>query len=115
MDRRDFLKIAGLAGLAVLAPVGRGASADSGSEAPYTGPLWLTVHAPGGWDPTLLCDPKGSETGTTHLFSSGAIKEAGVIRYAPIPGNAQFFTKYKDRLCIVNGIDTATGTHDAGP
>ena len=25
----------------------------------HGGPYWLTIHAGGGWDPTLLCDPKG--------------------------------------------------------
>ena len=24
----------------------------------YDGPLVLTIHANGGWDPTLFCDPK---------------------------------------------------------
>src|SRR4029079_1081231 len=104
MDRRDFLKIAGIAGLAVLAPRGSVAEAGAGAGEPYTGPLWLTVHAPRGWDPALLCDPKGKETGVTDLFSSSDIEEAGNIRYAPIPGHAAFFNKYKNRLCIVNGI-----------
>jgi hypothetical protein len=120
MDRRDFLKIAGLTGLAVMAPLTlNGSLASAGGTppelAPYTGPLWVSIHAPGGWDPALLCDPKGSETGITNLYATGDIREAGAIRYAPIGNNDVFFKKYKDRLCVVNGIDTATGTHDAGP
>jgi hypothetical protein len=117
MERRDFLRLAALAGLSVIAPGGRGASAGplEGELSPYKGPFWVSIHVPGGWDPALLCDPKGSETGITKLFKEADIIEAGGLRCAPIGANGYFFKKYSSRLCVINGIDTATGTHDAGP
>jgi hypothetical protein len=117
MDRRNFLRLAALSGLAVALPAPRGASATPGAESlpPYEGPLWLSIHVPGGWDPAFLCDPKGKETGITKLYAEGDIAKNGSLRFAPIGGNATFFNKYASRLCVVNGIDTATGTHDAGP
>lgn len=117
MDRRDFLRLAAVAGLAVFAPRGRGATAGplEADLSPYNGPLWVTIHVPGGWDPALLCDPKGSETGICKLFKEGAIMEAAGVPFAPVGANADFFKKYASRLCVINGIDTATGTHDAGP
>src|SRR5262245_53972052 len=117
MDRRDFLRLAALAGVAVALPAPRGASAEPSDETvpPYNGPLFLSVHVPGGWDPAFLCDPKGKETGITKLYGENDIPKKGNIRYAPIGSNAKFFDKYASRLCIINGIDTATGTHDAGP
>jgi hypothetical protein len=117
MERRDFLRLAALTGLAVFAPTVRGVSAGPlGADlSPYKGPFWLTIHVPGGWDPALLCDPKGSETGINKLFKESAIIEAGGLRCAPVGANGAFFKKYASRLCVINGIDTATGTHDAGP
>lgn len=117
MERRDFLRLAAVAGLAVFAPAGRTASAGptAADLSPYKGPFWVSIHVPGGWDPALLCDPKGSETGITNLFKESGIIDAGSLRFAPVGSNAYFFKKYASRLCVVNGIDTATGTHDAGP
>ena len=58
MNRRDFLHLAGLAGLTLAVPsVARRSWA--GSPDIDTTRLWVFVHAGGGWDPTLLCDPKG--------------------------------------------------------
>jgi uncharacterized protein (DUF1501 family) len=117
MDRRDFLRLAALAGVAVYASGGRGASAGplEADLSPYQGPFWVSIHVPGGWDPALLCDPKGSETGISKLYNESSILEVGGLRCAPVGSNAYFFKKYASRLCVINGIDTATGTHDAGP
>ena len=69
MERRDFLKLASLAGLGVAVgslPFSGDASADN--AAPYTGPLWVMVHCGGGWDVTNLCDPKGFDVSTQDKF-----------------------------------------------
>ena len=55
MERRDFLKLASMAGLGVVVAgplAGRANAAD-----PYTGLLYLFIHASGGWDPTSFCVP----------------------------------------------------------
>src|SRR5690242_18566290 len=87
MDRRRFLKIAGLAGLAVMAPVGL----REGDAAPskYTGPFWIMLNAGGGWDPTMLCDPKGGIEGDRSTVNQAYTAKdipppAGALSYAPI-------------------------------
>ena len=119
MERRDFLKLAGMSGMALMSPFGlRHAFA----ARRYEGPYFLLVHAGGGWDPTYLCDPKGKPI--NNLFTSDQIGQVGNFKFAPIEykdgnGNVyytheQFFTKFKDKLCVINGLDTTTGNHDTG-
>ena len=59
LTRRDLLRASALGGLVLAAPR---AAFRSGS-ATWGGPFWVTVHAEGGWDPTLFCDPKGGTAG----------------------------------------------------
>jgi hypothetical protein len=125
MDRRRFLKIAGLAGLSVMAPLGL--REGSASQAKYPGPYWIMVNAGGGWDPTITFDPKGGKTGdrttVNQSYAPGEIKSSGNIPHAPtalMPGGvlaascASFLDAYHDRLMVLNGIDTTTNNHDAG-
>lgn len=116
MERRDFLKLASMAGLGVAfaGPLaGRASAAD-----PYTGKLFLFIHASGGWDPTSFCDPKGSQgaddADPMNHYLATDIEAAGNIKYAPVGGNQAFFQKYYERLLVVNGIDVSTNSHDAG-
>jgi uncharacterized protein (DUF1501 family) len=121
MDRRDFLKLTSMAGLGVAAanlPFSGSASAG----APYTGPLYVTIHASGGWDVTSFCDPKGS-TGPddpnpmNHYLATDIGTAAGStsgMRYAPTPENQAFFDKYAKDLMVINGLDTSTNSHDVG-
>ncbi|MBA3545295.1 MAG: DUF1501 domain-containing protein [Nannocystis sp.] len=126
MDRRNFLKIAGLTGLAVSAPFGvRHVLAQPD---PYKGPFFVLVNAGGGWDPVYLCDPKNR--GPLNRIYDGPAT-AGNIKYAPIPiddaslglepggsaylmSNQQFFEKYGPQLTVLNGIDMSTNNHDGG-
>ncbi|MEW5848678.1 MAG: DUF1501 domain-containing protein [Myxococcota bacterium] len=119
MDRRDFLKAAAAAGLAVVAPF---ATRKLRAE-PYTGTFWILVNASGGWDPTGFCDPKGAQSADeqnpmNRNYLAADIRTAGggssPIRYAPIGGNEAFFEKYYQRLLVINGVDTATNGHDSG-
>ncbi len=113
MDRRDFLTLAGLAGLSVVTP--GGAWAQSSNEG---GPYWLFVHAGGGWDPTALCDPKGAvsdeQDNPMNHYLAGDIGQAGNIRYAPVAWNREFFERNHQRCLVLNGVDTQTNSHDAG-
>jgi len=124
MERRDFLKLASMAGLGVAVgniPFMRGAKAAE----PYTGPLWIMLHAGGGWDVTSFCDPKGAsspdEMDPMNNYLASEIKSAGpggVIKYAP-PQNVGgptdlFFTTHGDKILVINGIDCATNSHDVG-
>jgi hypothetical protein len=125
MDRRRFLKIAGLAGLSVMAPLGL--REGSASQAKYPGPFWIMVNAGGGWDPTITFDPKGGKEGdrtsVNQSYAPGDITSSGNIPHAPTelkPGNvlaascASFLDAYHDRIMVLNGLDTSTNNHDAG-
>ena len=128
MERRRFLQIAGLAGLAIMSPLGldRGRTVRAGPSK-YTGPFWIMVNAGGGWDPTLLCDPKGGTMGdmtsVDQTYTPSQIKTAGGIEYAPVTASVDnieifngdaFWTAHASRLLAINGLDTATNNHDAG-
>ena len=128
MDRRHFLSLSVLAGLAAgVAPsirsrlFAQSMNPPDPNQAPYTGPFFIFVNAGGGWDPTMVCDPKGGPT--VNTFDPNTIgTDAGNIRYAPISymvnGNAYsnqtFFQKFHDRLLVLNGIDMQTNNHDTG-
>jgi len=123
MERRDFLKLASMTGLAVVA------GGSTQSYAGYTGPLWIMIHAGGGWDVTSLCDPKGNmgagDPSPMNHYLASAIKKAGNIPYAPLEtstalnglvytANDDFFQANYQDLVVINGIDNATNSHDAG-
>ena len=119
MLRRDFLKYTSLATAALLLPT------PAKAAEVYDGPLWIFIHASGGWDPTSLCDPKGREitvngTPMNKTFGASDIKTAAnsSIRYAPLIGRdytfETFFEKYGKELLVINGIDTQTNGHSDG-
>jgi uncharacterized protein (DUF1501 family) len=121
MDRRDFLKLTSAAGLGVAAANMPFAS-KAGASTPYTGTLYVTLHASGGWDVTSHCDPKGS-TGPddpnpmNHYLATDigtAVGSKSGMRYAPSPENKVFFDKYASDLMVINGMDTSTNSHDVG-
>ncbi len=125
MDRRRFLKVAGLAGLSVMAPLGL--REGSASQAKYPGPYWIMVNAGGGWDPTITFDPKGGKdmdrTSVNQSYTPGEIKSSGNIPHAPtalVAGGVtaascgDFLDLFHDRLMVLNGLDTSTNNHDSG-
>jgi len=134
MDRRKFLSIASLAGLAVASPnaFGRPGRPETlgKNQTPlfeaYKGPLYIMVNAGGGWDPTSLCDPKGAASvdDTDAMNRSYLTADIGVtpsgIRYAPLgtmdnPNYFRdFFEKHDKELLVINGVDVATNGHDTG-
>lgn len=123
MDRREFLKLAGLAGLAVTTPTAFLSDAHAQeADAPYDGTLYLVVHAGGGWDPTSLCDPKGAldpeeEAPMNHYLADDirSPSESSPIRWAPFADNDAFFERHYQKMTIINGLDTATNNHAVGP
>lgn len=128
MDRRNFLSLASFAGLSVASldafgrPVrglfsGPRAGATPLSET-YRGPLFLTVHAAGGWDPTSLCDPKGAASDVDPDAMNWSFRgrdigtTASGIRYAP--QFHRFFERHDRRLLVINGVDMGTLGHEDG-
>ncbi len=122
MDRRRFLELASVTGLGLAgAPLlGRAGGLDrSGGVDPahageddYDGPLFVMVQAHGGWDPTLLCDPKSD---LNRTYGEGDILTAGNLRFAPgIAGAQALFDAHFSRTVFINGVDVSTNAHDAG-
>lgn len=116
MNRREFMKAAGYAGLSLMTPFGlRTAQAQSSG---YDGLFFILVNAGGGWDPTSFCDPKGrkdeNEMNPMNMYLTDDILTAGNLNFAPVPGVQTFFEKHYNRLLVVNGIDTSTNGHDSG-
>lgn len=126
MERRKFLGLGMLAGLvAGVSPTARRLvdaqpmPRNTGAE-PYAGRFFIFVNAGGGWDPTMVCDPKGGDI--NHQFMPSAIASSGPFQYAPISfmdgarslSNREFFDKFRDRLLVLNGIDMQTNNHDTG-
>ena len=115
MKRREFFSMMAGAGLCATA-AGRGALAGlTGGGTPvevaYEGPMFITFAADGGWDPTGFCDPH------SNLFASygnGDITTAGGISYPNIANNQEFFTRFADKLLVLNGVDTSTNNHSIG-
>ena len=126
MDRRSFLKVAAMTGLAVAAP--RTARA---AFTPYAGPFYVMISARGGWDPTYFCDPKPKGGPFNRLYDHDpAVDKVGPFKYADIPlaanlvgdamalpylmKSADFFTKHASNLVVVNGLNMQTNNHDRG-
>jgi hypothetical protein len=120
-NRRDFLKLCGLAGLGVAAPLQfpLPSRAESRNE-PYAGPFYIVFNAAGGWDTTYLMDPKGVN-GINRLYKEGDILTHGAHKYAPtakqIKGgvsNEDFYAEYGKELLALNGLDYSVNNHSPG-
>lgn len=130
MKRRDFLKMAAAGSALALAP--RTIRRARAQSLRYEGPFWITVHANGGWDPTVFCDPKGGVAGNrdtiNQTFARDEIRKVGAFSAAPVslttPGPedstvevmspSMFFEKHGGRVVVFNGVDTSTNNHETG-
>ncbi len=125
MDRRTFLELTGLAGVAMATTHPGLARAQSAGD--YDGPLYLYVHCGGGWDPTSFCDPKGADAEDSpnpmnhylrrdirRPLNADGEPEMSKIRWAPFGENDAFFEQHWYRTLIINGLDTSTNNHEAG-
>ncbi len=120
-DRRDFLKLCGLAGLGVAVPLrfplpSRAAALNE----PYPGPYYVVFNASGGWDTTYLMDPKGTG-GINRLYKEGDILTRGAHKYAPTArhvkaglSNEDFYAQFGGELLVVNGLDYSVNNHSPG-
>jgi Protein of unknown function (DUF1501) len=117
-DRRDFLKLMGMAGLTAAFPWPL-RPAQAQSLDPYDGPLFVTVAAAGGWDPTSFCDPKMNVPGERPINHWSNTQDTQTIAgspimYAPFANNAEFFQRFYPHMLVVNGVNTETNSHDVG-
>lgn len=133
MDRRNFFKLMSVAGLAAVSPTVFAGLRPGGLKAPnlpplaetYSGQFWVFLNAGGGWDPTSLCDPKGSKGENdpdpmNRSYTVDQIEQAGTISYPNIgtmdnpTAFRDFFQKHYKKLRIINGLDMQSNGHDSG-
>jgi hypothetical protein len=123
MRRRQLFQASGaLLGSAILPGwLGR-AAADEGEPQQ---PLWLHVQAGGGWDPTMLCDPRPELSNLAFNTSSVTSAKGHTFNYADLGSGTSFnndagysfgtfFENQKEQLLVINGIFTATAGHATG-
>ncbi len=143
MKRREFLKYAGLMGAGSILPLAPSMKLFAAQDN-YTGPLWITVEARGGWDPTSFCDPKGyvdpTDPARLNNYPVSARRTVGNFKVAPPPDRflpqgdlytkyisnpsaglkplnksvEDFFIAHQQDLLVVNGIDVKTLAHGDG-
>src|SRR5947209_8956733 len=120
-DRRDFLKLCGMAGLGVAVPIRfpLPTRAETRND-PYEGPYYVVFNASGGWDTTYLMDPKGTG-GINRLYREGDILTRGAHKYAPTArhvqgglSNEDFYAQLGAALLAVNGLDYSVNNHAPG-
>ncbi len=119
-SRRRFLATCGAAGLGLAVPVMADPEAARASEddlPAYGGPFYLVFNAAGGWDTTLLMDPKGSE-GINRLYREGDILTQGNHTFAPTAAhkegglsNEDFYAEFGKELLTFNGLDYSVNNH----
>ena len=113
MKRRDFLKLSGGLGLGAMLP-GR-VRANQGPLGSV--PLLVTVQASGGWDVTMICDPKGhdvKEINRDFTFSQTVPFGSHGLRVAPYDFNTDFFDTYLSDMTVLNGVNTRVASHVLG-
>lgn len=120
MQRREFLRWCGSAGLGLAVPIDLRAEEEQADPPPYQGPYYIVFNAAGGWDTTYLMDPKGVG-GINRLYQEGDILTQGPHRFAPTAKHAKggmtneaFFEKHGQDLLVVNGLDYSVNNHDPG-
>ena len=117
MDRRTFINRVCLTAGAVSVPTWGWTQ-----EVGYDGPFLVHVEAGGGWDTTLMCDPKGrlhadEANPTNRTYHRDDIRSPNApspLTWAPTQYNDTFFGRYYDRLLVLNGIDLGTVNHATG-
>jgi len=107
MKRRDFIKLSTITAASLMMP--------TAAKAELTNPpLYIQIHAGGGWDPTMFCDPKPA----LNRLSMSVKQVSGTpIQYASINGGeniASFFETYGSELLVVNGVNAQGNGHTSG-
>jgi uncharacterized protein (DUF1501 family) len=111
MQRRDFLRLAQAAGVAI-APWSLLTEAQAQS---YTGKVLINVHAEGGLDQSSWVDPRESDRTINNYAAAGtAAGVAGNVRFAPMGANAAFFGAHFRNMLVINGVHSETNDHGSG-
>lgn len=127
MKRREFLQLLAASGMAASLPF-----SINRAHAVEPDHFIICVGANGGWDPTSIMDPKGTEPvygdrGAVNSIDVDPARKIGSIQWSDVPDGLgatnqtrvrgqydHFFNTYGDRMTVINGIDTGTNNHDTG-
>lgn len=114
MNRRNFMKALGGAGLATVIPglLPGTVLRDAHAADAFTGKLLLTIHVGGGWDQSSFFDPR-ENTEVNHWAANAPAAQAGNIRAAGWGENAAFIAKYFNNMLVFNGVDLQTNGHSS--
>ncbi len=109
MQRRNFLKLSVAGASALLTP----SFLEAYDYPIYDGPLWIFVHAVGGWDPTMICNPQPE---INNLDWTKTAKRAGNIDYLAQDRENNtvmddFFQNHHEEMLIINGVNAQTNSH----
>lgn len=111
LNRRQLIKGSLAAAGCALAPRGL---VDAHAQASFA-PFLLTVYCSGGWDPTMVFDPKvGSGYASQEPGASVATTALGMkyVTHANRPGVKTWFDNFGANAAIVNGLSAASMTRD---
>ncbi len=103
-NRRAFLKGAGAACAAGALPTPWGYRAAAESTAPHL----LMIYVPGGWDPSMVFDPKTDSGYVSQEAGWAKAAGAGNVAYVDHPDRPavkSFFDNYGKNCSIVNGVN----------
>lgn len=116
MDRRHFLKhLAAMSATSLLSVhIPRWCAwAQAGESRPH---FFMFVFASGGWDPTMVFEPKVGLP-NIDVDPDGVVTQAGGITYlhnVDRPWVKTFLDEFGSRTCVINGLNTQTVSHDVG-
>jgi uncharacterized protein (DUF1501 family) len=110
LTRRDVLKASASAGALASVPAWL-EPAVAQNAAPAASKL-IIVLASGGWDQTYALDPK---LGASNVDSpEGSVQMFGdlpILVHESRPSVTEFFTRYADRACVLNGLQVRSFVH----
>ena len=78
-------------------------------------PHILTIHCHGGWDPTMVFDPKLNITGYAQEANTSILSSpSGIsfLHHADRPAVQTFFDTHGTRVAVINGINCRSMSHE---
>lgn len=116
MERRHFLKHLAAVSATSLFSVDLPricAWAQQGEGRPH---FFMFIFARGGWDPTMVFEPKLGLS-TIDVDPGGDVNVINGVTFLDNPnrpGVARFFTDFGQHACVINGVNTQSVSHSVG-
>ena len=111
MDRREFLLNTAKASGVIFPSWGLLPLANAQAA---SGKILVYVHTDGGIDHDSWTDPAIGMGINNYTTAGTPVVRAGNIAMAPMGNNAAFAARFQNQLLLVNGVNTATNSHEDG-